>query len=181
MAGRGCTITIKLLDSSGGVEDISLPVALHSPLLVLKQELAEFVSIRPSDQVLILCDLSDPDRNSDVLLTGRDEFTLLECGLKNGNKQACLQNLPRNLGFTCTLLNTHILFLGSILTLHALGMSAEARQAISKAALSESKEVVVEDKNAYDLVTPIGPELADHRCVMLLSFVVVIFVPYMHN
>ncbi|RYY81639.1 hypothetical protein EON63_14995 [archaeon] len=94
MAGRGCTITIKLLGSlgPGSVEHISLPVALHSPLQVLKQELAEFVSIRPADQVLILCDLSDPDRNSDVLLTGRDELTLHECGLKNGEK-ICIPNL----------------------------------------------------------------------------------------
>ena len=92
MAGRGCTITIKLLGSlgPGSVEDISLPVALHSPLIVLKQELAEFVAIRPADQVLILCDLSDPDRNSDVLLTGRDDFTLSECGVRNGKN---MQNL----------------------------------------------------------------------------------------
>eukprot|EP01031_Cornospumella_fuschlensis_P033452 gene33452-40470_t len=136
MAGRGCTITIKLLGSlgPGSVEDISLPVALHSPLIVLKQELAEFVAIRPADQVLILCDLSDPDRNSDVLLTGRDDFTLSECGVRNG----------------------------SILTLHALGMSAEMRQAISKVALSDPKESVVEDKHRFELFTPIGPELADH-------------------
>ena len=38
MAGRGCTINVQLLDGSrdGGVEEISLPVALHSPLEVVQ-------------------------------------------------------------------------------------------------------------------------------------------------
>ena len=45
MSGRGCTITVKVLgsttDSTKGPEDLSLPVALHSPLEVLKDQLAE--------------------------------------------------------------------------------------------------------------------------------------------
>lgn len=35
-----------------------------------------------SSQVLILCDLTDPDRNRDVVLTGRDHNTLFDCGIR---------------------------------------------------------------------------------------------------
>lgn len=115
MAGRGCTITIKVLGGAADHDqndDISLPVALHSPLHVLKEELEGIIAIQPHDQVLILCDLSDPDRNSDVLLAGRDDMTLLECGIRNG----------------------------SVLTLHALGMPAEIRQRKAKLALATTAD-----------------------------------------
>lgn len=44
MSGRGVTITIKVLGgtSGKGTEDMSLPVALHSPLEVLKEQLSQF-------------------------------------------------------------------------------------------------------------------------------------------
>lgn len=103
MAGRGCTITVTVLGGSGSHtenQNISLPVALHSPLEVLKDQLEDITQIQPGDQVLILLDPSDPDGNSDVMLTGREYMSLRQCGIQNG----------------------------STLTLHALGMSAERQQ-----------------------------------------------------
>lgn len=103
MAGRGCTITVTVLGggpTSADNYDISLPVALHSPLEVLKDQLGDLVNIPPQDQMLILLDPSDPDGNSDVLLSGREYMSLRQCGLQNG----------------------------STLTLHALGVSAERQQ-----------------------------------------------------
>ncbi len=112
MAGRGASIVIKLLGGScgnGETEDISLPVALHSPLQVIKEQLVTIVGIPIADQVLILCDLSDPERNSDKLLNGSEFMSLRDIGIQ------------RN---------------GSVLTLHALGMSAERKQLMAKEALS---------------------------------------------
>lgn len=45
----------------------------------------ELTGITPASQVLILCDLSDPDRNRDVLLTGRDYESLFECGIRENS------------------------------------------------------------------------------------------------
>lgn len=140
MAGRGCTITIKLLGGASGegeTEDITLPVALHSPLDVLKDQLHQLVQIQPADQVLILLDLDDPDRNSDVLLTGRDFQSLREIGIRNG----------------------------SILSLHALGMSAEKQQLMMKEVLSggsEQKDLEV----IHTLDTRVSAAEADHRYVI---------------
>lgn len=139
MAGRGCTITVKFLggtSSHGQVEDISLPVALHSPLIVLKDQLHSLVSISPSDQVLILCDLTDPERNSDVLLIGRDNLSLKDCGIRHG----------------------------SILTLHALGMSAEKQQKMMNSAF-EAKVSDEEDSliPVHSLETAVSAADANHR------------------
>ena len=142
MAGRGCTILIKLLGGSNGnaeTEDISLPVALHSPLMVLKEQLHTVVSIAPSDQVLILCDLTDPERNSDILLTGRDHSSLHDCGIQNG----------------------------SVLTLHALGLSAERKQKMMQEAFASN--IIVNNENnipqreVFCLDTPITAAQANHR------------------
>ena len=96
MAGRGCTVIVQLLNPSvgdgneaatgNGVEEISLPVALHSPLFVFKERLQELCGIDVPDQVLILCDLTDPDRNNDLLLS-QDYTTikLRDCGFKSGS------------------------------------------------------------------------------------------------
>jgi len=84
MAGRGCTITVQVLQDNGLMEDVSLPVALHTPLFVLKGQLADMVGIPVETQVLILCDLTDVDRNSDELLDN-DDFILRECGIRNGS------------------------------------------------------------------------------------------------
>jgi hypothetical protein len=138
MAGRGCTITIKFLGGStsqGRVEDISLPVALHSPLMVLKEQLHSLVLIAPNDQVLILCDLTDPERNSDVLLIGRDHLPLKDCGIRHG----------------------------SVLTLHALGMSAEKQQKMMASAFEAQ---LMEDQSSipiYVLETAISAAEANHR------------------
>lgn len=144
MAGRGCTILVKLLGGSNGTEeteDISLPVALHSPLLVFKEQLQTVVSIAPAAQVLILCDLTDPERNSDILLTGRDHLSLHDCGIRNG----------------------------SILTLHALGMSAESKQKMMREAFSSNlKQVAANNDNkpqreVLTLETKISAAQANHR------------------
>ena len=142
MSGRGCTITVKVLDSVSSdrsgqydTDDLSLPVALHSPLEVLKNQLTEIVGIPIQDQVLILCNLSDPDRNSDVLLSGRDFMTLKACGIKNG----------------------------SVLTLHALGLSAELKQKLLKDALAKKVEIQnYNNKPIHSLPTLITAAEADH-------------------
>lgn len=86
MAGRGVTITINVLEGqSDKVETLHLPVALHSPLEVLKQQLQDIVGIAVREQVLILLDLSDPDRNRDVLLIGRDHESLRQCGIRRNS------------------------------------------------------------------------------------------------
>jgi hypothetical protein len=138
MSGRGCTIVIKVLGGSlgnGEVEDLSLPVALHSPLIVLKEQLMSIVGIPTQAQVLILCDLTDPDRNSDVLLTGRDDTTLRACGIRNG----------------------------STLTLHALGISAELKQKLTKDAMATKKGEAVSTMPRHVLNTPISAADANHR------------------
>lgn len=138
MAGRGCTITVKLLGTghdSNEAEDISLPVALHSPLAILREQLAPISGIPPSDQILILCDLSDPDRNSDILLVGRDHMSLRQIGIVNG----------------------------SLLTLHPLGMTAEMKQKIMKTAFANQKKLEIYDRKVYSLDTDITPADADHR------------------
>jgi hypothetical protein len=145
MAGRGCTITVKVLDSGSNNngkhesdDDLSLPVALHSPLEVLKQQLVEIIGIPIQDQVLILCNLNDPDRNSDILLTGRDFMTLHSCGIKNG----------------------------SVLTLHALGLSSELKQKLMKEALLKKIDNNInENKNnkiIHTLTTHITAAKANH-------------------
>ncbi len=83
MAGRGCTITVQVLSSSSA-DEMSLPVALHSPIEVLRGQLEHLTNIPVSKQVLILCDMSDPDRNNDELLDQRN-MTLRSLGLKNGS------------------------------------------------------------------------------------------------
>jgi hypothetical protein len=122
MAGRGCTISVTILGGSGGDgnnEELSLPVALHSPLEVLKEQLEELTGISMADQVIILCDLTDVERNNDILLEGRDYMSLRECGIKNG----------------------------SVLTLHALGMCAQRKQQMQHEALKNKlkKTAVNED------------------------------------
>ena len=60
MAGRGCTIHIQLLsnrsaedaDAIDDVTELSLPVALHSPLEVLHQQLETLTGIPANKQVL---------------------------------------------------------------------------------------------------------------------------------
>lgn len=139
MAGRGCTIVIKVLGGSTGngqTEDLSLPVALHSPLSVLKDQLESTVGIPVRDQVLILCDLTDPERNSDVLLFGRDFLPLRDCGIRNG----------------------------SVLTLHALGMSAEQKQKMTQESLAaeNSKAQAGEEVEIFTLDTAITAAQANH-------------------
>ena len=112
MAGRGCTIEIRIHrstsssatnsvnttgnnlgtgtnttgDTGSDLEQnwnvIHLPVALHSPLLVLKEQLELISQISVQRQILILLDLTDPDRNSDVLLDNRDSYSLRDIGIR---------------------------------------------------------------------------------------------------
>ena len=143
MANRGCTVSITILGGSSGNsvnEEISLPVALHSPLSVLKEQLENLTSIATVDQVLILCDLSDIERNNDKLLEGRDYMNLRDCGISNG----------------------------AIMTLHALGMSAERKQKMQKEALKKPvtcealDEPVNEEDRKHKLDTVITAARANH-------------------
>lgn len=84
MAGRGCTVTIEVLHDDGEMEEVSLPVALHTPLYVLKGQLFSMVGIPVEAQVWILFDMTDPDRNSDEVLEA-DDLTLRECGIRNAS------------------------------------------------------------------------------------------------
>lgn len=127
MAGRGCNIQIKLLGGAGANsegEDIFLPVALHTQLSVLKEQLASYTSIPPASQVLILCDLADPERNHDRLLEFNN-LTLNECGIRNN----------------------------SVLTLHALGLAAEKqtrRQALAPTRGIDAKKITLETTISAD-------------------------------
>jgi hypothetical protein len=138
MSGRGVSIIVKVLGGATGngeTEELSLPVALHSPLQVLKEQLEDIVGIPSQDQVLILCDLTDPDRNSDVLLNGRDFLTLRQCQIKSG----------------------------STLTLHALGVSAEKKQQMTRDALAKKEASDLDEKPRQILATPITAAEANHR------------------
>lgn len=143
MANRGCTVCITVLGGSGGGnenEDLSLPVALHSPLSVLKEQLEDLTDIATADQILILCDLTDVERNNDKLLEGRDYMSLRECGIRNG----------------------------AVMTLHALGMSAERKQKMQKEAMKKKladtvvEEAVSEQDKKHQLHTRITAARADH-------------------
>ena len=142
MAGRGCTVKVQVLNPSrggDGIDEIFLPVALHSPLLVFKQRLAECSDIDVNDQVLIFCDLSDPDRNSDVVLNqDYDNISLRDCN------------------FTAD----------SLLTLHALGMSAERRAALLRSAATnaeaEKQALELKTRNTVIMATPTTAANADH-------------------
>lgn len=94
-------MTVRILRQVGQevhTDEIGLPVALHSPLSVLKDLLRDISHINVENQVLILCDLSDPDRNNDIHLDhSKDDHTLFQCGVEQG----------------------------SVLALHALGISRE--------------------------------------------------------
>ena len=83
MAGRGVTISIQVLNTEGNASEMSLPVALHSPLEVLQAQLFHLTKIPVEKQVLILCDMTDPDRNNDTLLNRNT--TLRYLGIKNGS------------------------------------------------------------------------------------------------
>ena len=129
MSGRGCTVIVQLLHPSGAAgsagglgaaggggddlsEDISLQVALHTPLGIFKSRLQDICGISPGDQVLILCDLTDPDRNNDTHLgMDYDNISLRDCRIRAN----------------------------SVLTLHALGVSAEKRAALLKDAANQKE------------------------------------------
>ena len=143
MANRGCTVSITILGGSSGHsknEEISLPVALHSPLSVLKEQLEDLTNIATVDQVLILCDLTDVERNNDKLLEGRDYMSLRECGIR----------------------------IGATLTLNALGMSAERKQKMQKEALKKNiaceviEGPVKEEDRKHNLDTVITAARANH-------------------
>jgi hypothetical protein len=140
MANRGCTICITVLGGSTGKnEEFSIPVALHAPLSVLKEQLEDITGIAILDQVVILCDLTDVERNNDKLLEGRDYMSLRECGIKNKAQ----------------------------ISLHALGMSAEKYAAERKAQMlkvvvEEEPENSREEDIKRTLATKITAAKADH-------------------
>jgi hypothetical protein len=135
MAGRGCTITIQVLGGALRQNDheISLPVALHTTLDVLKRQLSELTGIATQIQVLILCDLSDAERNNDKELSGLDNLSLREIGIKNN----------------------------SFLTLHGIGLM-ESRTQLLNEALKKKLELNPIDLDSRVLMTPITASEANH-------------------
>lgn len=89
MAGRGCVIKVQITRNAAETsspEEISLQVALHSPLEVLKLQLQQMTRISLQSQVLILLDLSDADRNSDRLLEHeQNHITLRNLGIRQNS------------------------------------------------------------------------------------------------
>ena len=109
MAGRGCSITVYVNPGANAttalvfgestpvgppqVHDngmigwvMPLFVALHTPLEVLRGQLEQQSGIVPEEQVLILCDLSDLDRNNDILLDSQyDHLSLYDCHIREGS------------------------------------------------------------------------------------------------
>jgi hypothetical protein len=83
MAGRGCVITIRVTLDTNTTQELRLPVALHSPLAVLKVQLEVLTQIPFHQQVLILLDLNDTDRNSDRVLDDVDQVPLRNIGIGN--------------------------------------------------------------------------------------------------
>lgn len=131
----GCTIKVEVLRGNDEeVEVLSLPVALHSPLEVLREQLENLTNIEMTSQVLILCDLTDAERNSDVLLQGRDHMSLRDCNIRNG----------------------------SVLTLHALGLGAQRKissmKGIGKLKSSDDPEAEL----ILSISTPISAAQANH-------------------
>jgi hypothetical protein len=140
MAGRGVSVIVQLLSptgvTEGRIEEMSLLVALHSPLSVFKQQLSAATGIDPGDQVLILCDLSDPDRNNDIHLdNAHDNITLRDCRFRNG----------------------------SILTLHALGISAEKAQVMMSQAQAAKREADLAAEQANIGSTQLQTQVPAHR------------------
>ena len=137
MSGRGAVITIRLLRdavANDTVEEISLPVALHSRLEILKEELLHQTGIPIETQVLILLDLSDRDRNNDKVLT-ENEVSLKACGIKNG----------------------------SVLSLHALGLENERQSLAYTLSLnSNDKQSSEKEETIHILETRVAPKDADH-------------------
>jgi hypothetical protein len=144
---RGVSVTVQLLDpttrqrdsGSESMQEMRLPVAMHSPLVVFKDRLNTVTGIPPEAQVLILLDLSDPDRNNDKHLDdAHDLITLRDIGIVDG----------------------------SILSLHALGIGAERAQllmkesAIAKRHNEELQEIA--RKGSTVLQTKVSAKEADH-------------------
>jgi hypothetical protein len=154
----------------------------------LKEQLHSLTGIPIADQVLILCDLSDPERNSDRLLQGiivvnRNKFKPLIAA------DFCilpfLLFIRLDISIACSLMLMLLLLLllfvtkglddcnlreckisaGSFLTLHALGLNAEAKQKLLKQAKAGADEENAKlGGTIYTLDTPITAAQANHRC-----------------
>ena len=155
MSGRGCAITVYVNPGSSatiatvfgertevthvqqhenGLQGWVLPlfVALHTPLQVLRDQLEEQTGFSPHEQVLILCDLSDRDRNNDQLLNEQyDHYSLYDCNIREG----------------------------SILSLHLVGVS---REDATQGGEVRSAGAEVSQQVTHVLSTPITAAQADH-------------------
>jgi hypothetical protein len=99
----------------------------------LRDHLSEITGITSPSQVLILCDLTDPDRNRDVLLTGSHDYqSLFECGIRDG----------------------------SFLTLHPIGISRQLQRNQEEA--NSQRAIEEEEIDVYSVATTITPAQADH-------------------
>jgi len=138
MSGRGVSFTVRL----EGLHDIPVDAALHTALGIFKQMLEQQLRRRghhfPSEQqVLILLDLSDPDRNHDTELRD-DEVTLRQHGIRQG----------------------------SVISLHLLGSApalARAAQDVSSTSPSQQRQLqAAAAGEPTRLWTPVLPAQADH-------------------
>ena len=156
MSGRGCSITVyvnpgssatsatvfgerttmsKIQEHENGMIGWVLPlfVALHTPLEVLRGQLEEQTGFVPHSQVLILCDLSDPDRNNDHLLDDQfDHYSLYDCNIREG----------------------------SILSLHPIGATSSGLENEGESDLAPALPAAQQE--THTICTPITAAQADH-------------------
>lgn len=91
--------------------------------------------IAPEAQVLILCDLSDRDRNRDQLLDGKyDHYSLYDCNIREG----------------------------SILSLHPIGASSNKTEEEEGAEKASADSSCVPEVESHIISTPVSAAQADH-------------------
>ena len=163
-------------ETSNRESDLTVEVALHTPLSLLKQQLVEyFEEADPSDMVLVRLDLADDNNN--VLLD--DEWTTLRrLGLRDGSI-LFLSSLARVLtlredGPRDEEQMSRTLSAPARMVRRAAAAAAAARAPVGGArgasaagAPADGGDVQVRDEfraQGLQLVTPCQPEHADHRC-----------------
>lgn len=113
---------------------LPLFVALHTPLQVLRGQLLEQTGIAPDEQVLILCDLNDKDRNHDQVLDSQfDHYSLYDCNIREG----------------------------SVFSLHPVGLKAAGDGDVGDDE-KEDTDTLSPPLETYVVSTPISAAQADH-------------------
>lgn len=129
------TAVTQIQEHENGMVGWVLPlfVALHTPLEVLRGQLEEQTGYSPDSQVLILCDLSDKDRNNDHVLDNQyDHYSLYDCNIREG----------------------------SVLSLHPVGTTISSSENEDEIYLGAS--VSSSQQETHTISTPITAAQADH-------------------